>query len=158
MRSVTCAFVVLAGLLALAPAASAQTGVAGKITETTYECHSFDVNNTAVVSLTIPQGKKKRVLIVNAWAKGIGGPANCNLAMNLDIGVATDQIGGSTNGMQGGQHTAIGTWWADIDALEAANPGAFIGEPIDVTMNVFRSPGDSCSGTCVSIAVQNVKK
>jgi hypothetical protein len=149
---------VLGWMLAPAPTASAQPSVAGKTTQATYECRSFDVDGKAVVTLTIPQGKKKRVLIVNAYAKGIGPGPDCALTMNLDVGIATDQIGGSTNGMQGVIGTAVGTWWADVDALETANPGGFIGVPIVVTMNVFKASGDACSGTCVALALQNVKK
>ncbi len=31
--------------------------------------------------------------------------------------------------------TVIGSFWFDIDALEAANPGQFIGQPLDVSFD-----------------------
>jgi hypothetical protein len=149
-----------AGVLVLASTASSQVIPAGgKTTQATYSCTGFDASNHAVVTLTIPAGKKKRMIIVNAYARPIPlGAATCGLTMNLDFGAATDSFGGSANGLQGSVHTATGTWWADVDDLETQFPGQFIGEPIVLTMNVFKTPGDLCSGTCVSIASQLVKK
>jgi hypothetical protein len=33
----------------------------------------------------------------------------------------------------------VGTWWLDLDAAEAANPGMFIGEPLLIELNAGSS-------------------
>lgn len=145
--------------LALGSEAAAQAVVAGgKVTQAIYDCtQSFDdVDDRLVVSLTVPKGVKKRMLVVNANARGVGG-GTCDMALNLDF-ATEDGFGGSTSGAMGSVDTATGSWWADLDALEAAAPGTFLGVPFPVTLNVFRSASSTCQKACVALSVQVVKK
>ena len=151
------ALAVLGGL-GIVPAASAQPVTAGgKNTQVLYDCVPFDANDEAVVSVTIPQGRRSRMVVVNAYARGTGAAQSCDISTNLDVGTE-DVFGGTATGRQGTLDTAVGSWWGDVDRLEAAAPGQFIGVPVPVTLRLFRVGASTCSGVCVSLAVQMVKK
>jgi hypothetical protein len=157
MHKWTMAAATLGIALAIASGASAQPITAGgKYTQAAYDCEMFDANGQAVISVTVPKGIRKRILVMNAHARGIGG-TTCELGLNADF-ATLDGFGGSTNGHQGGVDTATGSWWADIDELEIAAPGTYIGVPFPVVLNVSKTAASNCAGACVGFSVQVEKK
>jgi hypothetical protein len=154
--------VLAAGVLAIAnaPLASAQLVSAGaKNTQALYDCVPFDANGDATVTLTVPYGKKNRMLLVNALTRGISSGQECNQSLVLTVGPASpESFGGSATGRQGGSYTAHGHWWADIDANEANMPGFYYGKPIPVELVVHKQAGDMCHLSCIALDVQMVKK
>jgi hypothetical protein len=157
-------FVLTFGLLVLAsaPSASAQpmASAGGKTTQAIFDCVDFDdVTNRATVTVTVPYGKKKRMLLVNAFTRGMPSGQECAQSLVLTVGPASpESFGGSVTGRQGGSYTATGHWWADIDANEASSPGSYVGVPIPVQLEIARHLGDPCNFTCVTLDVQMVQK
>ena len=96
-----------------------------------------------------------RYLLVGAHARGLAFPG-CVLTTSLDIG-GSQGFGGSVSGTQGALGTAVGAWWADLDALEVQAPGTFIGVPVVLKLNVSLQSG-GCPTTCIALAAQMVKK
>ena len=160
-RAIRPMVVLAAGVLAIAsaPVASAQPVTAGgKNTQALFDCIPFDANDEATVTLTVPYGRKHRMLLVNAFTRGIPAGQECDQSLVLTVGPASpESFGGSVTGRQGGSYTATGHWWADIDANEANSPGSYVGVPIPVELTVHRQTGDPCNLTCIGLDVQMVK-
>ena len=156
-------FVLGIGIVTLANARSASAlplvTAGGKNVQSAYACVDFDANDRAAYTLTVPYGRKGRMLLVNAHTRGYPLGQQCTQGMNITVGPASpESFGGTVNGMQGGTYTAIGHWWADIDANEAAEPGKYVNVPFDVEIEVARHPGDPCDWTCITVDVQMIKK
>jgi len=156
-------FVLALGLFALAtaPVASAQpiAAAAGKNTQAIADCVHFDANDEATISVTVPYGRKNRMLLVKAFTRGMPAPQECSQSLVLTVGPPTgESFGGSVTGRQGGSYTATGQWWTDLDANEAAYPGSYVGVPVPVQLVVHRHVGDPCDIACISLDVQMVKK
>ena len=113
--------------LANAPVASAQPLVTagGKNTQAVFACVDFDdATDKASCTITVPYGRKGRMLLVDAHVRGMTGAMECNQSLVLTVGPASpESFGGSATGRQGGTYTAVGHWWADLDANEASKPG-----------------------------------
>src|SRR4029434_7070006 len=88
----------------------------GKTTQGLFQCVDFDANDDATVTVTVPKGRKWRMLLVNAFTRGMPGVQECDQSLVLTVGPASpESFGGSVTGRQGGTYTATGHWWADID-------------------------------------------
>jgi hypothetical protein len=156
-------FVLGMGLLTLAkaPTASALPLVTagGKNTQAVYACVDFDATDKATYTVTVPYGRKGRMLLINAHTRGYPLGQECTQSLVMTVGPASpESFGGSVAGMQGGTDTAVGHWWADLDANEAVSPGSYIGVPIPVQIDVARHLGDPCDWTCITLDVQMIKK
>ena len=96
---------------------------------------------------TLAQGKANTVLHVDASliirADATIGSVFISVLVN---GMAAGGVGSFVNGCTMGGSTycsTTGTFTVDLDALEGANPGAFIGQPL----NVVLSGGSRAGGT-----------
>jgi hypothetical protein len=54
--------------------------------------------------------------------------------------------------------TVTGTWWLDIDAAEAANPGMFIGKALTVTLTGAERTGQGDSGVGATLTARVQKR
>jgi len=91
---------------------------------------------------TLERGKRNRVLTVNAWFGSLAPGENAHIRPRVN-GVSfepTDDIGHGSGVAVNCPSTATftctasGSWWIDLDAAEAANPGQFIGQPLVVEL------------------------
>lgn len=105
--------------------------------------------SASLLTGTITKGKRKTVVAVEAMLTGIGSSS----------GPRVDQIWPTINGIviepkfksvpdpdmaqvncptitapSSITCTTTGTWWLDIDAAEAANPGMFVGKALNITL------------------------
>jgi hypothetical protein len=88
-----------------------------------------------LLTATIAKGKKKKVLAIEAsLVTSSGAVGTLELAAEVN-GVAPEGQSVNQACTAGTQHcTLVGTWWLDLDAAEAANPGTFLKQPLDVTL------------------------
>jgi hypothetical protein len=54
--------------------------------------------------------------------------------------------------------TTTGTWWLDIDAAEAANPGMFIGKALTITLMGAETTGNGDSALSATLTARVQKK
>jgi hypothetical protein len=54
--------------------------------------------------------------------------------------------------------TATGTWWLDVDAAEAANPGMFIGKPLNITLSGAEDTGGPSNTSLTATLTARVQK
>ena len=108
----------------------------------------------------IAKGKKKKVLSIEAslvTASGAVGILELRVKVN---GVAAE--GGAVNQSciaSVPRCTLVGTWWLDVDAAEAANPGVFVKQELDVALEGgVQAGGDSDIGADVTLSVQMESK
>jgi len=99
-------------------------------------------SDTLLLTGTIEKGKRGRVVTLQAMLSSIapGEDANMRPVINGVSFETTDDIG---NGSSAGTDCAAsgvfacslnGSWWIDLDAAEAANPGEFIGKPLVIEL------------------------
>ena len=100
------------------------------------------------VSVVLQKGKKKRVLEVEGRldkASIDGEPLVARVTVNgvrmepPDPFFASLSARASQSCGSGLVCSMVGTWWLDLDAAEAANPGTFIGEPLLIELNAGSS-------------------
>lgn len=112
-----------------------------------------------LLTATIAKGKKKKVLAIEAsLVTSSGALGTLELAVEVN-GVAPEGQAVNQPCAVATQHcTAVGTWWLDIDAAEAANPGAFVKQPLEVTLKGgVQAGGDSDiqAGATLSVRVES---
>src|SRR5262249_46347659 len=111
-RAIRSKLVLATGMLVPAntPIPSAQPDTAGgKNAQATYTCVGIDpaTNLSDPITVTVPYGRKGRVLLINAQARGIPG-LNCSQALITTVGPADpESFGGSADGMMGGAPTSV---------------------------------------------------
>ncbi len=83
----------------------------------------------------IEKGKKKTVLKVEATAliQGNAAVAGAYLAMTVN-GLTTAMASGQCDPASTHFCSLTGTYWLDLDAAELIIPGAFIGQPLNITL------------------------
>jgi hypothetical protein len=100
------------------------------------------------VSVILEKGKKKRVLEVEGRldkAASDGEPLVARVTVNgvrmepPDPFFANLSARASQSCSPGLVCSMVGTWWLDLDAAEAANPGTFIGQPLTIELNAGSS-------------------
>ncbi len=139
MRKGIAAALAFVGLVALGPGA-VRADVIGKTTAAT-SASGVAFNTNPAISVTIEKGKKKRMLLVTGiasapsttatvvlWARVNGIEMEPQDGVDSAIGVKCD-----------GACTLTGSWWLDIDAAEAANPGVFVSVPLIVEIEALSS-------------------
>ena len=124
---------------------------------------------------TLKKGKPKRVVVVEAtMTKGVATPgAPVTLSMFPDVngvlmepdasgGVSgpgpLEDCGGFGINPPAFSCTLTGTWWLDLDAAEAANPGVFINQPLVVTLHGGDFAGMGVVPVDVTMSVRLEKK
>lgn len=135
MRS-TIAIATIALLLATSGAARADATSSGKFTaHSTNSSVPIGTTDAAIGSVTIPLGKRKHQLQVEVVIS-----ANIfadSLATHVDVNGVALQPSGNVGRTKCNNNyincTASGTFWADLDELEAAAPGTFIKQPLVIT-------------------------
>ena len=111
---------------------------------------SAQLNTGPLIQLQLLKGKRKRLLMLSATvATSISGFVFVEWGVN-GVGAPGD-LGQACNG----SCTVSGTRWLDLDALELANPGLFIGVPLNVEVEVSAS---NAANADVSVTATLVKK
>jgi len=89
------------------------------------------LDSGAPVTLSVGKPKKHNMLMVHATVSGntaaatIGASVVVNGSVTLEPGVISEDCAGTC--------TLAGTWWLDLDAAEAANPGTMLnGDPLTI--------------------------
>lgn len=114
-------------------------------------------------SVQLLKGKKKHIVKVEATMVENTNAATV-LAGNVFInGVQIDP--GTVQLTEGCTVTFLycsfqGTWWADIDALELANPGMFVGLPLDIRFDGIKqtTPSTTAVTATISVFAQQMRK
>jgi hypothetical protein len=100
------------------------------------------------LTATIEKGKKRTVLAIEAGYTD-GPYAPIYGVRSLGLGVTVNGVAIQPNPASAQQNvidcgltdtapaacTIVGTFWLDIDAAEAANPGVFVGQPLSIVMS-----------------------
>jgi len=124
---------------------------------------------------TLKKGKPKRVVVVEAMMKtGVaspGFPVTLNMFPDVNGVLMEPDASGGVGGPGpledcGGfginppafSCTLTGTWWLDLDAAEAANPGVFINQPLAVTLRGGDFAGMGLIPVDVTMSVRLEKK
>ena len=90
------------------------------------------INSTVtLVAGMIAKGKKKHVLAVEGTVYKAN---NDTFALVAKVNGVVMEPGQVFGGCPAAQCLVTGTWWLDLDAAEVANPGVFIGEPLNVEL------------------------
>jgi hypothetical protein len=113
-----------------------------------------------LLTATIVKGKKKKVLAIEAsLVTGSGAVGTLELAVEVNGLPPQGQTINETCDA-GTQHcTLVGTWWLDIDVAEAANPGQFVKQPIEVTLKGgVQAGGDSDIQATATLSVRMESK
>lgn len=150
---------------AICPTAHAQpVVVAGKRVTTVWDNAPFGVNqfnapDVAVLTATLPKGKKKHIVLVNAMANAptLGGACEISYSLSLN-GMGASGYGDARNTACGagvGFCTVAGSFSFDLDAMD---PASVIGQPLEVRMLINRRAGDACEHSTASLVVQLLKK
>ena len=156
-------------LLALAltttPARADTVGTGVGKTSAFAAARNFDLSTGLSLVAQIQKGKSKNVLAMEAtvWASTQRSTEFVRTLL-LDVNGVSPlpqnivythcQAGVSTYGCP-----LTGTWWLDLDAAEAANPGQFIGKPLTVTLNGSDNPPtDTFPSGQMTLSIHLVKK
>lgn len=115
---------------------------------------------TSVASVTLNKGKKKRVVEVdvvledkNFQASSVSGYATIN-GLQMEPDLADVPVTPCNTAFI--NCTLSVQFWADIDALEAANPGVFVGQPLVIDV-LGKTTGVNVNGMA-SVRARLVKK
>jgi len=128
--------------------------------------------STSLLTGTITKGKRKTVVAVEGMLTGIGssaGPRVEEIWPTINGIVVepkfkstpdpdTAQVNCPTITSSSGFCTTTGTWWLDIDAAEAANPGMFIGKALNITLMGAEVKGNGDNGLEATLTARVQKK
>jgi hypothetical protein len=124
---------------------------------------SMPAGNEVILNGTLLKGVRKTVLRVEATITMLVSDPNIT---RLTIAAALNNLGPALGEAQtlcdsnkAQFCTATGSFWFDVDALEAAHPGLFLGQPLNIQI-VGTPGGASATGALytVSFSAQVVKK
>jgi hypothetical protein len=153
MRKGIAGVLALFGLVAFAPGGVKADGSisSGKTTVAATQS-GLALDTSPTLSLTIEKGKKKRVLLVTgtAFTNFSSGSISVSVQANgLPMGPASSIV----QRCNSAACAVSGTFWLDIDAAEAANPGVFANLPVNVvgtfSANAVTSGNASLTATLV---------
>jgi len=130
------------------------------------------VGPASLLTGTITKGKRKTVVAVEGMLTGIGssaGPRVEEIWPTINGIVVepkfkstpdpdTAQVNCPTITSSSGFCTTTGTWWLDIDAAEAANPGMFIGKALNITLMGAEVKGNGDNGLEATLTARVQKK
>lgn len=111
---------------------------------------------------SLEKGKKGNVLRIEATASVLShaaGIMDCNVSVN-NQSIEAGALFGIDHGVScetSGMCFFTGTYWLDIDAGELANPGLYIGQPLDVVF-ICSSYANSGQRYGATMSVQMIKK
>jgi hypothetical protein len=133
------AALVAGGALALAwgapPAFAASTSPGKSSAFASGSLSPLGANPTTLLTATIAKGRKRRVLAIEATVGTESGAAGVLEMRPLVNDVAADGPIVSVACQPTLVHCSMtGTWWLDLDAAEAANPGVFVKQPLEVRL------------------------
>jgi len=158
-------FATLACSLAFAagasPPALADSTSPGK--ESAFESASIaplPVGDGVLLTASLVKGKKKRVVAIEATLATNSGASGVLHLLPTVNGVAVQGTIVNEPCDPSLVHcAATGTWWLDVDAAEAANPGLFVGELLEVELvGGLLAGGDSDASGTATLSVRMVKK
>src|SRR5262249_15094639 len=93
-------------------------------------------SNRITLAGTIAKGKKKEVLTIDAMAQTERTASATNeIELTLTVnGFAVEPARTLSDNRTCSLCGLAGHWWLDLDAAEAAHPGMFIGQPLDIQL------------------------
>jgi hypothetical protein len=117
---------------------------------------------------TITKGRKDTVIAVEAMVSKVGStgfPVSVIIFPMIN-GVPVEPVRGDgiaevncpAATSRADYCSTTGTWWLDIDAAEAANPGMFIGKPLAIELEGAESTGNGDSGEIATLTARVQKK
>jgi hypothetical protein len=130
------------------------------------------LQTASLLTATINKGKKKTVVAVEGMLTDIGqtsGPRTEHIWTEINgIGIEPETSNVSyvaqvncptiTISPFSGLCTVTGTWWLDIDAAEAAHPGMFVGQPLNITLMGQELTGNGDVGLVATLTARVQKK
>ena len=151
------------GVLGAKPARAASTSP-GK--NSAFETSDFGNGDIPVIvspllTATISKGKKKYVLAVEARLSSGYSQVSSYLILRTKVNGVEMEPSGPNDVVQacnGNPCTLTSTWWLDLDAAEAANPGVFIKMPLSVTLEGGEGFAAPQSDARVTMSVRMQKK
>lgn len=154
--------IVVAGVLAVATGAQADSSVSGKFSaHSTASAVAIGPTSSPLGQATIVKGKKKRAVEVEVVLTDRSANADALMALaringvEIEPGLASRPTVPQCNNTLG-NCTLGAIFWGDIDALEAANPGQFVNQPLVIT--VEGNTGSTTGVAALTIRSQLVKK
>ncbi len=167
MQSFKFAILFAAAVLASATMARADALAVGKnvayttVTGLPITSSSF----AALTSVELPKGAKKRIVEVDVTLNETSNTAT-GLFMDLTINGYQIEPLASGSDFQGNEAcntsanrcTAHGLFWADLDALETAHPGVFVGQPLTIAARGARLAPSGTVTVTTSIRARMLKK
>lgn len=124
---------------------------------------SLTTSDLNVLSVQIEKGKKKRVLevAITAIVQGATSDGNVVGVRPLVNGLAILEPGSGHQFMHACSSsyincTTVGRFWLDLDAAEAANPGLFINQPLNI--DAYALLGTGTANVRISLEAQLIKK
>ena len=113
-----------------------------------------------LLTASLVKGKKKRVVAIEATLATNSGASGVLHLLPTVNGVAVQGTIVNEPCDPSLVHcAATGTWWLDVDAAEAANPGLFVGELLEVELvGGVLAGGDSDASGTATLSVRMVKK
>ena len=145
---------VLAGVVC----AGAQTTSPGK--NSVFVAGGFNAATSAapILSGQILKGKKTTVLAIEAALFYLSGARSYSM-FPLVNGIITTNAPAMSFNCTGSDPCAFtGTWWLDIDAAEAAHPGLFVGQPLNIELRGEEDTGAGDTGDFATLTVRVQKK
>jgi hypothetical protein len=120
---------------------------------------------TTLLSGQIKKGKRKTVLAIEAMLakNGTGAPSGVVAITPTVNGVAVEPSSGGVTFPAKVSCAAIGcftagTWWLDIDAAEAAHPGMFVAQPLNIVLVGVESTAINDSPVAATLTARLQKK
>jgi hypothetical protein len=122
--------------------------------------NALTVGTADLLTATLLKGKAKNVLAIEAtMTTNTGGDGTLHMVPTVN-GVAVQ--GTTVNqpcAFTVAHCTVTGTWWLDLDAAEAANPGSILKVPLEITLEGgVLAGGEADVSATVTLSVRMVKK
>lgn len=118
------------------------------------------VGTDDLLTATLIKGKAKSVLAIQATiTTNTGADGTLHMLPNVNGVAVQGTTVNQTCAFSVAHCTVSGTWWLDLDAAEAANPGQILKVPLEVTLQGgVLAGGDPDVSATVTLSVQMVKK
>jgi len=158
----------IAACLSLAPLASAATTSPGanSVFVSAIATLPAGVVSSSLLTGTITRGKRRTVVAVEGMLTNIGQQSGQRdeLIFPTINGISIEPFGYSAQvncpplSASSVVCTTTGSWWLDLDAAEAANPGMFIGKALAITLTGVELTGNGDQGLRATLTARVQKK
>jgi len=135
----------LLGLVALAPVPARADAVSspGKVTAVRSAVGLSVDSSPLATTVQLVKGKRRYLLVVTGVLSGYAPTPGTYIGLGATVnGFDFEPFDGNQSrihqqcaGVSGGFCTVSGTWFVDLDAMEAAHPGTFVNLPLSVSLH-----------------------